>query len=590
MLVLLKIPFRFSKLISCMLCSIKIIHGILPAFLLIELSSFIDNTILFLQGESNFKIMPLFFYGILISVKWISTILFQLAKKRMFLNLEEGVREIYFSKVSKIAYADFEHSNTQELLHRIRKNMTNRYGNGFITSLNLVEYILHIISLLTILSLHIWWGGILVLLCILPILISAFRNGKEDYSAFEEADEYRRVADYYHEILTTRTYVKERNLFDFSGALISRWEAQSQKANKVEFAANKKIFRRTILISSFTTVGAVLIIGSLIYPVYLGMITAGLFISSTKAIWELVHKMSWEVSTIIKNLTADVMFAKDMKTFHGLKETLDLSSQGKGNSKPQISSITFEHVSFTYPTQTNPTLKDVSFHLIKGKQYAFVGDNGAGKTTIIKLLLGFYDTYNGSIKINNKELRTYSLEERQNFFSAAFQDYAQYWLSIYDNLRLGNQSLEKDALDQALTDMQLKEYVDSLSCGGDTLLGKLEDNSIDLSGGQWQKLILSRVILSNAPVYILDEPTASIDPLEERRLFQLFSDLKEIKVNEKIILFITHRLGAAKLSNHIFVLKDGIITEEGSHETLLKKNGNYAAMYKAQKEWYDAAQ
>lgn len=224
-----------------------------------------------------------------------------------------------------------------------------------------------------------------------------------------------------------------------------------------------------------------------------------------------------------------------------------------------------------------------SFKIEKGKHYAIVGKNGAGKTTITKLLLGLYDDYQGEILINGKDIRLYEKRTLMDMFSVVHQDFARYELSVSENIKLNDDSGEdKQWFNEVLKLSGLDVFTGNLPHGIDTYLGKLEKEGIDASGGQWQRIAIARALYKNAGVRILDEPTAALDPVSESEVYRMFGEISQ----NMTTVFITHRMGAARLADTIIVVSDGGVVETGSHEELVNTGGIYAQMYELQKEWY----
>ena len=211
---------------------------------------------------------------------------------------------------------------------------------------------------------------------------------------------------------------------------------------------------------------------------------------------------------------------------------------------------------------------------------------GAGKTTLIKLLIGLYTSYEGSLTINGKEARDYNGEELHRLFSVVFQDFAKYGVSLEDNVVLGDIDHMEEAKGKVQTVLQglgMWEEVRKLEDGAGTFLGKVKKGSVDLSLGQWQKLALARGLISDAPVKILDEPTASLDPNLECEFYRKY---EELCGNSETIL-ISHRLASVQNAHRIFVLDAGKVAEAGTHDELMGLKGLYYEMYTQQKKWYD---
>jgi len=262
---------------------------------------------------------------------------------------------------------------------------------------------------------------------------------------------------------------------------------------------------------------------------------------------------------------------------------------------PKLKELEFRHVTFRYPGSDVDILKDFSMKLENGRHYAVVGENGAGKTTLIKLLTGLYREYEGEILYNGMEMRTFPREEWFRIFSCVFQDFARYYLSVEENICLGIGDMDFEEtespkrkqerisrMESAAKQLDIHTYISDLKYGYKTRLGKLDEDSVDLSGGQWQRVAMARALMNDAPLLLLDEPTAALDPISESRLYEEFGEISR----NRTTIFISHRLGSIKLSDHIFLLKDGCVREQGSHEELMKLQGIYADMYETQQSWY----
>lgn len=256
-------------------------------------------------------------------------------------------------------------------------------------------------------------------------------------------------------------------------------------------------------------------------------------------------------------------------------------------SKPEVDfgevrSIEFSNVFFTYPASDTETIRNMSFKVNKGENIAIVGENGAGKTTAIKLLCGLYYPSKGDILINGRSSREFSSDSYFDLFSAVFQDYCFMPMTIAENIT-AEQAYDKERLFAAFDKAGIADKINSLPEKENALMVKeVYKNAADFSGGEKQKLLLAKAIYKNAPVLILDEPTAALDPISENELYLKYNELTE----DKISFFISHRLSSTRFCDRILFIKDGAVAESGTHEELMAKKGAYYRMYQTQSMYY----
>jgi ATP-binding cassette subfamily B protein len=260
---------------------------------------------------------------------------------------------------------------------------------------------------------------------------------------------------------------------------------------------------------------------------------------------------------------------------------------------PELKTIEFKDVSFQYPGTEPYILKNFNAKLESGRHYAIVGINGAGKTTLTKLITGLYGEYEGEILINGRDLKSYTQAEIKALSAVVYQDFCRYPLDFYNNIAIGNANdmENREKVEDAVNIIGLAETVDKLPKKYETPITKIKDDGVDISGGEWQKVALARLIINPAPLKILDEPTAALDPVSESQVYEQFGEIvNQNKTNDNndnnITIFISHRLGSTKLADEIIVISDGKAAETGTFDELMAKNGIYAEMFASQAEWY----
>jgi len=284
----------------------------------------------------------------------------------------------------------------------------------------------------------------------------------------------------------------------------------------------------------------------------------------------------------ISNISENKIRIRDFREFSGWTSSIENTS---GLVLHSIDNICFCNVSFTYPGNENATIKNMSFEIDARERVALVGINGAGKTTLIKLLLRFYDVTEGSIKINNIDIKLYNQASIRRFFSVMFQDYANYAFTLRDNIAISD--INTPHTDNKVIEACQKSGVDEIykdwEKGLDSYIFKeFEMDGKVLSGGENQKVALGRTFYRDAEIIILDEPSSSLDPESEYKLFIKMLEL----CKDKGALLISHRLSNVIIADRIIVIENGELIEQGSHAELIKKNGRYATLYRYQAERY----
>ncbi|HRR17422.1 MAG TPA: ABC transporter ATP-binding protein, partial [Bacteroidales bacterium] len=282
----------------------------------------------------------------------------------------------------------------------------------------------------------------------------------------------------------------------------------------------------------------------------------------------------------VAGLYEDSLFTGDIFEFLMLKEKIK-EDEPVSEVTPLKKEIRFENVTFTYPGNNSPALKDVNLTLKKGEIVALVGSNGSGKSTLVRILCRLYDPDSGAVFFDGKNIRNFKPEEYRKQFSVLFQDFMLYNLSAGENILLGNieAGRQEERMKLAAMSAGIHSLIESLPGGYDTQIGPLFDESRELSWGEWQKIALARTIYRDASVMILDEPSSAIDSESE---YEIFSRFREI-VKGQTVLLISHRFTSVRLADRVVVLEGGRIAENGTHTELMMKKGLYYNMYTRQK-------
>lgn len=581
----IKISWNNSKNMVILRVLDKTIRALIPSLQIYVTASFVNMAIDIFDGkvDKTHIMWPLICIFLLISYQYVSDAFVDIVKKKMYINLTEEYRPAVMRKIASLEYRYLENSETQELIYRVGNNPTDWVWGGFNLLLYAMEMILRIGAIIYVLAAQVWWIAIIVFMIWVPLFHVAIKSGRSTYEASKEAAKYTRYADYLHSVLTDRDGIEERSLFAYTDELNKQWYSKFTVAYKIHFKAEcRRVFKMKSG-SIITVFISVMIISVLLPLVSKGIINIGMYMGLATAVLGLVQDMSWELSYITSELARYREYMHDFTVFSWLSEKSGATDLPATNiTKPTC--IEFKNVSFAYPDTSNLILRNLNMKLYADKHYAFVGANGAGKTTITKLLTGLYDNYSGEILIDGRNLRKFSQAELKALFSIVYQDFGRYEIPMRESICLGsNQEGLDERIHKAIYLVELDNVVEGLPDKVNTPLGKIIEGGVDLSGGEWQRVAIARAIVNKAPIHILDEPTAALDPVAETAVYEMFGKISRGDTT----IFITHRLGAARLADEIIVIDEGHVIEQGDHDTLIAKGGIYARMFESQREWYD---
>jgi ATP-binding cassette subfamily B protein len=582
------IPFHCDSVATIMLGIQKLLTALAAVIQVAVMAQFLDDANMALKNGAGWESAFFWFVILGICVGWrrISYRVGTIFTSRLRIRAAAQMNIALTEKRARLQYYLIENQDSWNLINRVSGKPETQVTTMLQRSYNLMLYIIRIFGVLYIVFTQVWWIGILTAVLCMPLVFVSLKSGEKNYSAKKQVAEYERRCQYLGSVLSGREAVNERTLFGYSEEVNKDWYEQYESARIIKWKANLKLACSVRGSSATITILSSLITVAMVFPVARGQISAGMFIALATGMYDLVNMVGVELTKAVSELSQCKEYLKDLTKFASLAE-VDGVDEPPSKEKMELEELEFRDVSFCYPGTENRILNHLSFKIENGGHYAFVGANGAGKTTITKLLTGLYDQYEGEIFVNGKELRSYTPAKIKAMFCGLYQDFAKYYISIEENVAVGavnqtGQQESKEEIERALKTVGLYDEVSKLSHGVKTVLGKIRENGIDFSGGQWQKLAMARAVYSKAPVLILDEPTAALDPMSESNLYEEFGNISKGRTT----LFISHRLGSTKLAGQIFVLADGCIKEKGTHETLIEQEGLYAEMFDSQRRWY----
>jgi ATP-binding cassette, subfamily B, bacterial len=495
-------------------------------------------------------------------------------------SLQNRISVSILEKAAGLEVERFENSETYDAL----KNAYNEVGFRPITvATQLISFVQALITLLSIGALLSRLGLpilVLVLVATLPGVIVSNRFGLESYRMIRRRTPDARVQNYLGTLLTSDQLVKEVRLFHFEPYLLLRWKEYYAKF-RAQLAP--LIYRRNAWSLGASLVSAILIgfaTLQVLARAALGLITVGdfsLFIGGISQVQSQFSSLLSGFSSIYQSL----LYMRNLFEFLELpNRDLDAGEVWTG----EIDSIEFVQVGFRYPLTTRDVLKGVNFKINRGQALALVGENGAGKTTIVKLLTRLFEPTSGKILLNGLDSSRFSPRSVQAQMSIIFQDYGQYQMTARENIALSRlDDIGNDtALQRSGAQSGANEFMNELPDGYDTMLGRMFAGGRQLSGGQWQRIALSRLYFRQASVLVFDEPTAALDAQAE------FDTIEALRAQSKdrMTVLISHRFSTVRLADFIVVLEAGVISESGSHEQLLKQGGTYSQLFKLQASGY----
>lgn len=424
-----------------------------------------------------------------------------------------------------------------------------------------------------------------ILFVIAPIIgnfVFANALNKLTYRIYEESVVFCRIADYVNRVIHLADYAKELRMTDIFHVMEKK---QEDAKEGITGTMDKYLVKNVMLGWGYLYFTFVIIFeGVIFYGAYRTMVAKAMPLSDFAVLTTLMASVSWILIRYTKSLLESMknsLFIQNLRDFLDFEPAIPEDWQGIMPEK-EIRSIEFRNVGFAYKPG-RMVLKHISFTLREKEACALVGYNGAGKSTLIKLLLRFYDPTEGEILLNGINIKEYDLKAYRGLFAAAFQDGKIFARTIRDNLEMGKEENKDDRLMDVLFRAGLKPVADSLSGGIDRVLTReFDPEGVVFSGGQNQKLVAARAFLQDTPVRIFDEPSSALDPVAEHELME---NIKKDSTG-RILLLISHRLSSVQDMKKIIVLKDGRITEQGTHGQLMEAGGEYAALYQMQAERY----
>ena len=573
--------FKYAPGASLIKSLNAIIGGASMPLITLAVAFFIDNSIALANGGGKPApvIAAIVFIAAYYAYAQISRIIIRIADKTLENALRENLRPQLVQKQARISFALLETPETSDLTARVCEKAEPQITAILNSGINIIRLGIQIFGILALLAVHVWQLPLLFIISAAPVIIIARKGGKAVYLKDAAITKLTRELYYLSGVLAGRETAAERALFGYSDNINKKFSAVHLKRSDMN---TKNIAVEHIAINACGLIVNALVIVSVFALLRIigdggNNISHGLFISLTGALIGLARTITGAVANFMWEAAEYIEYMRDYTKFFALPETgNNIKNCGKNI---YFESLEIRNLKFKYTPESDYVLNGVNLIIKNGKSYSLIGQNGAGKSTLTKILLGLYRDFENEILINGINISEYNTDALRRIFSIVYQDFAKYYITLGDNITLGD---ARGDLGAVLKSAELGEVIAKLPERENTPLGKIYNGGADISGGEWQKVAIARALYADAPFMILDEPTASLGPMTESKLYKRFAEIAKTKT----ALLISHRLGSTKLSDILFVLDGGVIAETGTHDELMAAGGIYAEMFKSQRSWY----
>ncbi len=578
----LSLMFKTAPKEFCAVMLLTIIPGLFPAAETLIWKELFTVSYNLLSGKSSFNSLIIILAAILV-YKLLQSITAYINATTL-LRINEMIKIKMLSKnhekVSRIPAENYENTGLYNSIYRASNVVTSeRFSRLLRFVFSLIQLTVSMVTNTLVLMTFSPWLVLLCLVSILPSAVARKIRGERYYYIQLYHTPKIRILNYLGELMTSGKSIKEMRVFGFHRYIVNKWTGVKNEIQAEEWNFTKKQGLIQIFVDMSSILGYGLGIAFSGYLLVKGRLDVGAFGAAIPAI-----------KTVQGNFTSFLVqfgeLSNGLNYIHDLVVFLDMPEIPAGDAEFDglKNAITLRHVSYRYPQSERFALKDINLTINSGDSIAIVGENGAGKSTLAKLILGIYTPTGGELKYDDMEIRQYDLNSFYRKMSAVFQNFQKYSLTLRENIGFGD--LERinddDHIRNIIEETSLdKVYSDICDNSLDTLLGR-EFGGKELSGGEWQKVAIARGMMRNSDVIVLDEPTATLDPLIEAEVFNRFLQMTK----GRTAIIISHRVGSARLAKRILVLKDGRIAESGTHDELIEKGGEYARLFSLQAQWY----
>lgn len=584
-----KISWISSKKITIIRYAFKALTGIVPIISIYIDKKIIDSLVVLVSTRDSFKSFAFFVLcrAVILLLNSLANVMDNLFQSKHMDLISNFVENQFMKKSSKISIAHFDSpAFYNQMISAKRDSIALKQITW--TTANIVSVFVTFISSFIILFRYSFYLPIVMLAIMIPSYFNDLKYRSIDYQWYQEKIVDERKIAYYKNLFTSRQSAKDIRLYGIADMFINQ---HNQLWNTMFKEKNKMLKKKAIINYCFALLPvlfACLIDLRIGYSVIIGSLSIGSFTYIRNS----VSQFQGGIQGLIHSFSSIYEYNIQIENYRTFIETNKCDNEQElvalkpiqRQKKTDFSSIEFKNVYFRYPGATDFTLKNINFRLNKGQSIALVGLNGAGKTTLVNLMMGYYSPTKGQILVDGIDIIKYDDYTLKSMFSAMFQDYANYAFTLRENVALGDMD-NINNLSKIVLAMKKSTLSTSTTKFNDTsvyLTKQFDESGLEISGGEWQKVALSRAIFRDSLIYVFDEPSSHLDPEAEHQLFEIFTKISK----DKTAVFISHKLSNITNSDMIYVIQDGTILESGSFEKLVEQDGEFARLYKLQLEKY----
>ena len=585
--------WKASAPLTLLTALLMIVSGAVPVVVIYMTKVIIDAVVATIQEGGSWQVL-FFPIGLLFTLWTLEAVAGLVAPLIQFMLHEKTYNVVATAMLTKVSRLDLAYFDSPELYDRIQRgfNQWGYVGTMIFSLISTLQALITTVGALVLISAILHPLAFVVLMIgVAPTLWLQKLIADREFTVERALTRTQRIWFYMQHILSARQYAKEIRVYGTGDFFLDRFRSARTSYMNTTFRLNVKFAKWTVGLGTVSNLGILAVYAFAALEALAKRVTIG----DLAALFQAARTTSDQLQSLFRSTVQIYEFGLEATHFFDfMDEELPYINgalkewEGEKTNEfpnPLVEGITFKDVSFSYPSSTREVLDNLSFTIPAGQKVAIVGENGAGKSTIIKLACRLYDPTDGEILVDNMDMRSIDLDSIPGNIGTIFQDYATFDLTVAENIGLGDvaQIDNTEKIKEAAKQGGAFNFISKLEKGFDTFLGREYEEGTDLSGGEWQRIAISRAAMADSAVLFLDEPTAALDAYQENELYQRIFEMTE----NRTVIFVSHRFSTVRMADIVLVLENGKIVESGSHEDLMHQDGSYKKMFSLQASRYN---